>query len=214
MCKVNILECNNNLQDRCIATVRVMTQRLPSNLGEEKAFRSSDSCSPHFAYDQPEWALSDQRIEFRTLKLKHKVPYDSTRAIMLADSPEAKELNLIGKVELRIALTESDAKLQSTLGTYLTPLLLKLGSEHVSVRNKVRIVLPLDSNSSCGPALNTVAIVACSCVVDVMLKWRRLIRSPQVITVCQHINTRVKPPYVLSILSSLRFSLALLSFSI
>ena len=52
-------------------------------------------------------------------------------------STEAKELDLIGKVELRIALTESDAKLQSTLGTYLAPLLLKLGSEHLTVRNKV-----------------------------------------------------------------------------
>ena len=68
-------------------------------------------------------------------------------------STEAKELELIGKVELRIALTESDPKLQSTLGTYLAPLLLKLGSEHVAVRNKV-------------------------------------------IAVCQHINTRVKPPSI------------------
>ncbi|KAL8755147.1 MAG: hypothetical protein Q9199_003851 [Rusavskia elegans] len=50
---------------------------------------------------------------------------------------EAKELNLVGKVELRIALAESDAKLESILNTYLPPLLLKLASEHVNVRNKV-----------------------------------------------------------------------------
>ena len=54
------------------------------------------------------------------------------------DSPEAKELNLVGKVELRIALADSDSKLESLLKTYLTPLLLKLASEHVNVRNKVR----------------------------------------------------------------------------
>ncbi|KAH7062064.1 proteasome stabiliser-domain-containing protein [Macrophomina phaseolina] len=65
-------------------------------------------------------------------------------------SPEERELSLIGKVELRIALADTDAKLQSILNTYLAPLLLKLASEHVSVRNKV-------------------------------------------ISVCQHINTRVRP---------------------
>ncbi|KAI9731046.1 MAG: proteasome component M29 [Cirrosporium novae-zelandiae] len=63
---------------------------------------------------------------------------------------EARELELIGKVELRIALADSDKRLESLLGTYLAPLLLKLASEHVAVRNKV-------------------------------------------ISVCQHINTRVKP---------------------
>lgn len=54
------------------------------------------------------------------------------------ESPEAKELNLVGKVELRIALADSDVKLESILKTFLAPLLLKLASEHVSVRNKVR----------------------------------------------------------------------------
>jgi proteasome component ECM29 len=49
----------------------------------------------------------------------------------------ARELNLVGKVELRIALADSDSKLQSILNTYLPPLLLKLASEHLSVRNKV-----------------------------------------------------------------------------
>lgn len=70
-----------------------------------------------------------------------------------AESPEARELSLVSKVEMRIAMTSSDGKLQSVLETYLPPLLLKLASEFVSVRNKV-------------------------------------------ITVCQHINTRIKPPSI------------------
>lgn len=57
--------------------------------------------------------------------------------ITTSETPEARELSLVGKVELRIALAESDAKLQSTLNTYLPPLLLKLASDFVSVRNKV-----------------------------------------------------------------------------
>lgn len=72
---------------------------------------------------------------------------------MSTEDPEAKELGLVGKVELRIAMVSSDEKLQSMLNTYLTPLLLKLASEFVSVRNKV-------------------------------------------ISVCQHINTRIKPPSI------------------
>lgn len=52
-------------------------------------------------------------------------------------SPEAKELALVGKVEFRIAAAESEAKLESLLKTYLAPLLLKLASEHLNVRNKV-----------------------------------------------------------------------------
>ncbi|MCJ1282030.1 proteasome component M29 [Xylographa opegraphella] len=75
----------------------------------------------------------------------------------ITETPEAKELALVGKVELRIALTDSDSKLESILNTYLAPLLLKLASDHVSVRNKDTI---------------------------------------QVIAVCQHINTRIKPPSV------------------
>lgn len=53
---------------------------------------------------------------------------------------EAKELSLVGKVELRIALADSDSKLESLLHTYLPPLLLKLASDHSSVRNKVSLV--------------------------------------------------------------------------
>ncbi|RKF57342.1 Proteasome component ECM29 [Erysiphe neolycopersici] len=51
-------------------------------------------------------------------------------------STEARELDLCGKVEMRIALAEDD-NLESTLKTYLAPLLLKLTSEHTTVRNKV-----------------------------------------------------------------------------
>ncbi|KAL8986751.1 MAG: hypothetical protein Q9177_003985, partial [Variospora cf. flavescens] len=68
-------------------------------------------------------------------------------------SQQAKELSLVGKVELRIALTHSDTKLESVLNTYLPPLLLKLASDHVSVRNKV-------------------------------------------ISICQHVNTRIKAPQI------------------
>lgn len=54
-----------------------------------------------------------------------------------ASSTEARELSLLDKVELRFALADSDVKLQTALQTYLTPVLLKLASEHVNVRNKV-----------------------------------------------------------------------------
>ncbi|OCK83918.1 hypothetical protein K432DRAFT_379061 [Lepidopterella palustris CBS 459.81] len=67
-----------------------------------------------------------------------------------SNEAEAKELALVGKVEMRIALTDTDAKLEAILKTYLAPLLLKLASENVSVRNKV-------------------------------------------ISICQHVNTRIKP---------------------
>lgn len=63
---------------------------------------------------------------------------------------EQRELSLIGKVEMRIALTDTDAKLESQLKTYLAPLLLKLSSTSPEVRNKV-------------------------------------------VTICQHISTRVRP---------------------
>ena len=55
-----------------------------------------------------------------------------------AQTPEARELALVGKVEMRIALADSDKKLEDLLKLYLTPLLLKLGSDSVAVRNKVR----------------------------------------------------------------------------
>jgi len=60
-------------------------------------------------------------------------------ATMASDpTPEAKELALVAKVEMRIALASSDKKLAELLNIYLAPLLLKLGSDSVAVRNKVR----------------------------------------------------------------------------
>lgn len=54
-----------------------------------------------------------------------------------AQTPEQRELSLVGKVEMRIALCDTDAKLEGILKTYLAPVLLKLASEHKSVRDKV-----------------------------------------------------------------------------
>ena len=54
---------------------------------------------------------------------------------------EAKSLRLVNNVELKIALADTDPKLQKLLDTYLPPLLLKLGSPHASVRNKVSFPL-------------------------------------------------------------------------
>ncbi|KAK4098773.1 hypothetical protein N658DRAFT_525988 [Parathielavia hyrcaniae] len=57
---------------------------------------------------------------------------------MSAPSDATRELELIEKVEWRILAASSDEqKLQSLLKVYLVPLLLKAGSEHVSVRNKL-----------------------------------------------------------------------------
>jgi proteasome component ECM29 len=53
-------------------------------------------------------------------------------------SAEARELELCGKVEMRIALAQDD-KLEGLLKTYLPPLLLKLTSSSVDVRNKVHM---------------------------------------------------------------------------
>jgi proteasome component ECM29 len=54
----------------------------------------------------------------------------------MSTSTEPRELELVGKVEMKIALAK-DEKLESILKLYLPPLLLKLVSEHQSVRNKV-----------------------------------------------------------------------------
>lgn len=60
---------------------------------------------------------------------------------MASSAPsEARELELVGKVEMRIALAK-DEKLESVLKVYLPPVLLKLGSEHQAVRNKVIVIL-------------------------------------------------------------------------
>jgi len=54
-----------------------------------------------------------------------------------ADVDESKELRLVNNVELKIALADTDEKLQRLLDLYLPPLILKLASPHASVRNKV-----------------------------------------------------------------------------
>lgn len=78
-------------------------------------------------------------------------------------STEARELELVNKVELKIALSQ-DEKLQAVLTTYLPPLLLKLASEHQSVRNKVSKAMNL-----------------------IMLR----LTVYQVISTCQHIKVRL-----------------------
>lgn len=57
-------------------------------------------------------------------------------------STEQKELELVDKVDFRIlGVSNNEEKLQALLKVYLAPLLLKLGSEHASVRNKVSFYL-------------------------------------------------------------------------
>jgi proteasome component ECM29 len=63
----------------------------------------------------------------------------------MADTSEERELQLIDKLELRIALAKDDTKLETLLKTYLCPLLLKLTSPHLNVRNKVMRLLLLMS---------------------------------------------------------------------
>lgn len=62
----------------------------------------------------------------------------------MSATTEARELELVGKVEMRIALAKDD-KLESILKLYLPPLLLKLASEHAPVRNKVAISIIVES---------------------------------------------------------------------
>lgn len=57
---------------------------------------------------------------------------------MAAPADVKRELELIENAEWRILSASSDEeKLQRLLKVYLAPLLLKAGSEHASVRNKV-----------------------------------------------------------------------------
>lgn len=52
-------------------------------------------------------------------------------------SPEQRELKLVDTVDFRIAnVANHPEKLQALLEKFLCPLLLKLRSEHASVRNK------------------------------------------------------------------------------
>ncbi|KAM7200222.1 Proteasome stabiliser domain containing protein [Naviculisporaceae sp. PSN 640] len=56
-------------------------------------------------------------------------------------STEQKELDLVEKVDFRIlGISNNEEKLQALLKVYLAPLLLKLASEHASVRNKVMAI--------------------------------------------------------------------------
>lgn len=55
----------------------------------------------------------------------------------MATADKAKELQLINKLEFRIALEKNDEKLQSMLNVYMVPLLLKLKSPHAEVQQKV-----------------------------------------------------------------------------
>lgn len=60
----------------------------------------------------------------------------------MADSPEKRELDLVDKVDFRILeVANNEGKLEALLSRYLAPLILKAGSEHASVRNKVVEVL-------------------------------------------------------------------------
>ncbi|CAI2172736.1 418_t:CDS:10 [Funneliformis geosporum] len=52
-----------------------------------------------------------------------------------------KEIELLEKVELRIALAETDQKLEKILDTFLSPILLKLESPHEVMRTKVMSIL-------------------------------------------------------------------------
>ncbi|KAF5865639.1 proteasome component M29 [Aspergillus alliaceus] len=69
-------------------------------------------------------------------------------------SSEARELSLISNVEFRIALADTDEKLDALLNKYLAPLLLKLGSESLAVRNKVIAVCQHINNRVQAPSIN------------------------------------------------------------
>lgn len=64
-------------------------------------------------------------------------------------SAEERELSLVSKVEMRIALADSEAKLEGLLKTYLAPLLLKLASDSVKVRNKVGMFVSVPLSHCC-----------------------------------------------------------------
>lgn len=92
---------------------------------------------------------------------------------MATPTDAKRELDLIEKVEWRILSTSSDEeKLQELLKIYLAPLLLKAGSEHVAVRNKVR-------------KSHLVSSDAHTVLIDSLL---------QVISTCQTINKLIKAP--------------------
>jgi proteasome component ECM29 len=61
----------------------------------------------------------------------------------MADVSAERELQLVDKLELRLALAKDETKFEALLKTYLCALLLKLKSPHLNVRNKVIPLRPL-----------------------------------------------------------------------
>ncbi|KAF7597423.1 proteasome component M29 [Aspergillus hancockii] len=68
-------------------------------------------------------------------------------------SSEARELSLVSNVEFKIALADTDEKLDALLDRFLAPLLLKLGSESLAVRNKVISVCQHINNRVQAPSI-------------------------------------------------------------
>jgi proteasome component ECM29 len=68
-------------------------------------------------------------------------------------SSEARELSLVSNVEFKIALADTDEKLDALLNKFLAPLLLKLGSESLAVRNKVISVCQHINNRVQAPSI-------------------------------------------------------------
>ncbi|KAK5658924.1 hypothetical protein OQA88_1740, partial [Cercophora sp. LCS_1] len=55
----------------------------------------------------------------------------------MAAPTEQRELDLVDKVDFRIlGVSNNEEKLRQLLKIYLAPLILKVGSEHASVRSK------------------------------------------------------------------------------
>lgn len=72
-----------------------------------------------------------------------------------------KELDLVNKVELRIALADTDLKFQNSLDTYLAPLLLKLVSPYREVRQEIfkfiqHLMTRINSSRICLPVLKLI----------------------------------------------------------
>lgn len=59
---------------------------------------------------------------------------------MAAPSASERELQLLDKIDFRIlGVANNETKLTALLGTYLCPIILKVASEHKSVRDKVGV---------------------------------------------------------------------------
>lgn len=60
---------------------------------------------------------------------------------MATSAEEKRELELLDKIDFRIlGVANNEAKLTALLGPYLCPIILKVASEHKSVRDKVSAV--------------------------------------------------------------------------